>query len=699
MQGTGVVIADPSRSRLVSEGWPREVASDTLEGDRFQFSLQTRPGNRSMEPTYYRINVSNVTYAECWRGTRNLFEFALICILKTFRLSSLVTYAITNEGFRRLPWGDLHVDVRASLQSIRGEFEAMGFRYGFCYGYPTLGTMQAVEMVLLSSDGNMCVSIKHERHQSGTSVTSVATSTIVSELSNGTFLVTCDRQDVLPPEFVSERHPRYSPTQLVPRHRERVDEGSTASPIPLREDYDVERRVRDIDQRIFRYQLERGILVPLSVAEVDRYKTPGDSPNSTATALGAGEVPAAISPRDTDVVDLSDEDVLVASLADDPTDDPTDVTASRYPGVIAELEKIRNKKGSWLSGALILGFSIVFFLGAGAARWNWHFALLLIPILLFHELGHFVAMRSFKYRNLKMFFIPLLGAAVTGQNYNVAGWKKAIVSLAGPVPGIVAGILLGLLAMYLGDQPLLLEAAKLTVFLNGFNLLPFLPLDGGWIVHILLFSRHPVLDTTFRFLAAVVLISSGLLGIWILAFLGVMMLIGLRAAHRVARVAADVRDSSIDTSSPDGQSIPIETADAIISRLDAASPLPVPDAIKAQQTLQVFESVNARPPGLLGTLALGGVHGASLVIAMIFFVVFSFVQQGDREDLKEAAATAPRNASERGVASTSIAVRLHKPFDSRGFVSHDAREQVISRSRLGRRITLDSNSQQRGNAQ
>lgn len=408
-------------------------------------------------------------------------------------------------------------------------------------------------------------------------------------------------------------------------------------------------------------------------------------------------------------MDLSDEDVLVASFVDD----PTDVTASRYPGVIAELEKIRNKKGSWLSGAVILGFSIVFFLGAGAARWNWHFALLLIPILLFHELGHFVAMRSFKYRNLKMFFIPLLGAAVTGQNYNVAGWKKAIVSLAGPVPGIVVGILMGLLAMSLGDQPLLLEAATLTVFLNGFNLLPFLPLDGGWIVHILLFSRHPVLDTTFRFLAAVVLISSGLLGIWILAFLGVMMLIGLRAAHRVARVAADVRDSSIDTSSPDGQSIPIETADAIISRLDAASPLPVPDAIKAQQTLQVFESVNARPPGLLGTLALGGVHGVSLVIAMFFFVVFSFVQQRDREDLKEAAAIAPRDSYERGdaqqwppsihrsplgVAATPIAVRLApkpfapKPFDSRGFVSHDAREQVISRSRLGRRITLDSHS-------
>jgi hypothetical protein len=88
------------------------------------------------------------------------------------------------------------------------------------------------------------------------------------------------------------------------------------------------------------------------------------------------------------------------------------------------------------------------------------------------------------------------------------------------------------------------------------------------------------------------------------------------------------------------------------------------------------------------------------VIAMIFSVVFSSVQQRDREDLKEAAAIAPRDSYERGVAATPTALRIaRKPFDSRGFVSHDARERAISRSRLGRRITLDSPLHQRGNAQ
>ena len=39
-------------------------------------------------------------------------------------------------------------------------------------------------------------------------------------------------------------------------------------------------------------------------------------------------------------------------------------------------------------------------------------------------------MRAFKYRNVQMFFIPFFGAAVTGRNFSVAGYKKAIVSLA-----------------------------------------------------------------------------------------------------------------------------------------------------------------------------------------------------------------------------------------------------------------------------
>ena len=117
-------------------------------------------------------------------------------------------------------------------------------------------------------------------------------------------------------------------------------------------------------------------------------------------------------------------------------------------------------------------------------------------------------MRIFKYRNLRMFFIPFFGAAVSGQNYNVAGWKKAIVSLMGPLPGIFVGALVGCAGLLL-HQPLLIKAATLTLILNGFNLLPVLPLDGGWVMHAGLFSRHYMLDTAFRVLAALALVVGG----------------------------------------------------------------------------------------------------------------------------------------------------------------------------------------------
>jgi hypothetical protein len=153
---------------------------------------------------------------------------------------------------------------------------------------------------------------------------------------------------------------------------------------------------------------------------------------------------------------------------------------------------------------------------------------------------------------------------------------------------------------------------------------------------------------------------------------------GLRSAYRVARVTSEIRDAGIDTSSPDGQTIPIDTADAIISRLDAAAPLPVPDVLKAQQTLQVFESVNARPPDLLATLLLGGVYGGSIVVAMIFFVVFAIAQRPDQADIREDAASASFNAE-----PTATAL-----FDSEGLVFHDARSEAASRLAIWQRIPL-----------
>ena len=72
----------------------------------------------------------------------------------------------------------------------------------------------------------------------------------------------------------------------------------------------------------------------------------------------------------------------------------------------------------------------------------------LIVILIIHELGHYLAMKIFKYEDLAIFFIPLLGAAARGSKEKASQKEKAIVLLAGPIPGIVIGIIL----FFLSDQ-------------------------------------------------------------------------------------------------------------------------------------------------------------------------------------------------------------------------------------------------------
>jgi hypothetical protein len=65
--------------------------------------------------------------------------------------------------------------------------------------------------------------------------------------------------------------------------------------------------------------------------------------------------------------------------------------------------------------------------------------LLITAIVGFHEMGHFIAMKAFRYKDLGIFFIPLLGAYVSGSKREVSQKESAIILLAGPLPGIVLG--------------------------------------------------------------------------------------------------------------------------------------------------------------------------------------------------------------------------------------------------------------------
>src|SRR5438045_4973820 len=113
---------------------------------------------------------------------------------------------------------------------------------------------------------------------------------------------------------------------------------------------------------------------------------------------------------------------------------------------------------------------------------------MIVAVLLFHELGHYAGMRVFGYRDVRMFFVPFLGAAVSGRRDGVAAWKEAVVLLLGPLPGIVLGIVL-LVWNVRAPDPLKKNAVLMLLLVNGFNLLPLGGLDRPQLFQRVLFSR------------------------------------------------------------------------------------------------------------------------------------------------------------------------------------------------------------------
>ena len=308
----------------------------------------------------------------------------------------------------------------------------------------------------------------------------------------------------------------------------------------------------------------------------------------------------------------NDELVLPAIVPPEPTDDA-------FAPVYQEIERLANSKSSWTNTILALLISAAIFVMLAQGGNGWQPLALLIGVLVFHELGHLAAMRVFGYRNLRMFFIPFFGAAVSGRSYDVTGWKRAVVSLMGPLPGLVVGIALGIVGAR-HHSLFLIEAGVLSLALNAFNLLPILPLDGGRLMEVTIFARHPVLDAIFQAVTAGVLLLGWFIGLKVLTILGVFMLISLPATFRLARVVQRLRKSGFDARSPDGQTVPRETARAIHAEIVRAFPQPLPPKAAANWTLGAFSSLNGKPPGWLASIALVAVQGLMLLVALVGLV-------------------------------------------------------------------------------
>jgi len=207
----------------------------------------------------------------------------------------------------------------------------------------------------------------------------------------------------------------------------------------------------------------------------------------------------------------------------------------------AELFRLQNQTSNWGQAVLILVVSLGIFVILGLFRQPVVDLMILVVVLFIHELGHYLGMRLFEYRNVRMFFIPLFGAAVSGRRTDVEGYKEAIVALLGPVPGLIVGF--ALLAVWVAVGGAVFRAtAMFLIIINGFNLLPLFPLDGGRFLQVTLFARNPYLESIVQGLAGLAMLAMGIyVSAWILGLLGAFVLIGCPATLKTGKIAVALR--------------------------------------------------------------------------------------------------------------------------------------------------------------
>lgn len=183
---------------------------------------------------------------------------------------------------------------------------------------------------------------------------------------------------------------------------------------------------------------------------------------------------------------------------------------------------------------------------------RWEILLLITAIVMIHELGHFFAMKFYRYKDLGIFFIPLLGAYVSGNKREVSQKQSAVILLAGPLPGIIIGITLYLIdqsssGLYLYDISYS-RIALLFIILNLINLFPVYPLDGGQLLNRVFLDEESIWSKIFIFLSVGFMIWVAIqMPFYPLLIFPAMMLLRMTGEKKITNIEKRIEAEGINT--------------------------------------------------------------------------------------------------------------------------------------------------------
>ncbi len=178
-------------------------------------------------------------------------------------------------------------------------------------------------------------------------------------------------------------------------------------------------------------------------------------------------------------------------------------------GRVVELLTVKRGETPWHQTFFAFSVSLALFVVFGAMAWRPETLLAVVAALIIHEGGHMAAMMLLGYRNLKMIFIPFIGGFASGDNDEERIADVAIITLTGPIVGLITAVISGILYSQTGIDAFIYYT-RMAVFINVLNLLPLYPLDGGRFFNDLLFSRSIKVEIAIKVVTGLVIFAAGI---------------------------------------------------------------------------------------------------------------------------------------------------------------------------------------------
>jgi hypothetical protein len=262
---------------------------------------------------------------------------------------------------------------------------------------------------------------------------------------------------------------------------------------------------------------------------------------------------------------------------------------------------------------------------------------LVVGALFVRDLGRWIGIHIVGYPDPELLILPFFRRALPAEGDRVEQWKRGVVILLGPLPGLAVAFVLAVVSSF-GSSPELRNGIFVITVVNATMLIPLRSFDGGRLLNIVLFSRSRWLELVFSILTAAVLAIAAVRGssvFW--GLLAGFALINAHSRFQLAGAAAGVRADF-----PDLPRKPVKVPEQAVDMIFAAADRLAAPALRTQmhagdvraaslyagRMLQIHETAVQLPPALLPSLLLLLAYGGGFVLATCSVVMTVLAGKG-----------------------------------------------------------------------